>query len=380
MKITNEVYSIRDELLRDKNFFNCNPELGYKEFKTSKYISSRLKEIGFQVEENIATTGVVAVLKGKQDSPCIMFRADMDAVLTIPEETTSIMHACGHDAHMAILLGLASLLAKDKHNFKGTVKLVFQPGEEGFGGAEAMIHEGVLDNPKVDKAFALHVWSELDEDCIGIKDGPIMASGDEFEIEVYGKGGHAALPEKCSDSIYIASQIVVVLQSIVSRNISPIDTAVVSVTSFNGGCNYNTICEKVAIRGTCRTFRNETRELIASKIKEISTSIASSLGGKAIVKYRFKHPPVVNWKEESNLVAQIAELVVGKENIITNYSTMCTEDFSHFLRKVPGALVLVGCKGEEYWPQHSPNFYVGEKPMLIGLELLYGIARKYLSD
>ena len=388
MCISDEVYNLKESLLKDKIFFHSNPELGYKEIKTSSYISYRLKELGFEVQDNVAKTGVVGLLKGNINGPCILFRADMDAILTNSDDLTSVKHVCGHDSHMSILLGLASLISKNKALLRGTAKLVFQPCEEGWGeseamilgGAEAMIEEGVLETPIVNKAFALHVWSELPEGSIGVQGGAVMASGDEFEIEVYGKGGHAALPEKCVDPIYIASQIVLSLQSIISRNISAVDTAVLSVTCFNGGCNYNTICEKVSIKGTCRTYKDELRKFIASRLEKLVISITEGFGGKAIVKYGFKHPPVMNCESEANLITGISEGIVGKENVIKNYRTMCTEDFSHFLQKVPGALIFIGCQGEKYYPQHSLEFSVGEKPMLVGLELLYGIAKAYLIE
>ncbi|KUO72358.1 MAG: hypothetical protein APF81_21905 [Desulfosporosinus sp. BRH_c37] len=378
MRISDDVLNLKDTLMMDKNYFNANPELGFLEYKTSNYISKRLSELGFEVRENIAQTGVMGLIRGDANKPCIMFRADMDAILTDPDDPNSIKHACGHDAHMAILLGLANLLTQKKNSIKGTVKLVFQPGEEGLGGAASMIDQGVLEHPTVDKAFALHVWSEVEEGKIGICGGPVMASGDEFLIEILGKAGHAALPEKSIDAIFIASQVVVALQSIVSRNVSPIETVVVSICSISGGCNFNTICEKVTIKGTCRTYDNEVRRFVSERIKHIAVSIARSFGGDAVVEYIFKHPPVINSQEEAIQITKLSEQIVGSENVIKSYRTMCTEDFSHFQQKIPGTLTFIGCQSDKYYPQHNPNFYVNEKAMLIGLELFCSIAKKYL--
>jgi len=378
--ISDEVSRLKSKLIEDKAFFNSHPELGFNEHITADYISSTLISLGFSVKKNVAGTGVVGLLGQDQDKnkQCILFRADMDAVLMNPEDPSSVKHTCGHDAHMAILLGLARILSKNISDLKGMVKLVFQPGEEGLGGAELMIKQGVLDYPHVDKVFALHVWSELLEGEIGIQDGAIMASGDEFTIEVIGKSGHAALPEKCVDAIAIASQIITALQFIVSRNINPLETVVISIGTIFGGCNYNTICEKVTIKGTCRTYNNQIRQYISERIKNTSISIARCYGGDAIIDYRHKHPAVVNSNEEALMVSQLSETIVGSRNVIKNYKTMCTEDFSHYLQYSQGALVFIGCQGERYFPQHNPNYYVDESALLIGLELFYQITKKYL--
>lgn len=225
MNIENDINNLLPKMKEDKEFFWNNPENEFEEVKTSNYIIKRLKEMGYEdIKTNIAKTGVVAELNGVEPGECILFRADMDAVMM--DDNHRMKHTCGHDAHMTILLGLAQILINNKNKIKGCVKLLFQPAEEGHGGAKPMIDEGVLENPRVDKVFALHVWSEIDEGKVGIREGAVMASTDPFDIRVIGKGGHAALPEKCVDPIYIASSIVTAIQGIVGRNVDPNETAV----------------------------------------------------------------------------------------------------------------------------------------------------------
>lgn len=206
MKIEKCIKMLKNTMIADKEFLWNHPEKGFHEIETSKYIINRLEKLGYDVKANIATTGIVAKLKGKEERPCIMFRSDMDALEM--DNTGRMKHACGHDAHMTIMLALAELIIKNKEKIKGTIKLLFQPAEETSGGAKKMIEEGVLENPKVDCVFALHVWSELEKGTIGIKNGAVMASTNPFDITVYGKGGHGAIPEKCIDPIYISSSIV----------------------------------------------------------------------------------------------------------------------------------------------------------------------------
>ena len=297
MNIEKIVLDLKDQMKKDKEFFWNNPEKGKCEFKTASYIKSRLEEMGYEdINTNIYETGIVATLRGekqeeKENSLCILFRSDMDAV--VMDETGRTKHTCGHDAHMTILLSLAKILIDNKDKIKGTVKLLFQPDEEGDAGAKFMVQNGALDNPKVDKAFAIHVWSELKEDEIGIKEGTVMASSDPYDIIVYGKGGHAAMPEKCIDTIYIANKIGIAL-------------------------------------------KNQTKK----KIVEIVEKIAKEMGGKAEVKFLVEYPVVVNSSKEAKVVQNLAKNVVS--NVITNYQTTTSEDFSYYLEKVPGCMIFVG--------------------------------------
>lgn len=377
MNIDNNISNLLPQMRKDKEFFWNNPEEEFREIKTSGYIIERLKKIGYEnIKTNIAETGIVAELQGKEDGECVLFRADMDAV--VMDENHRTKHTCGHDAHMTILLSLAQLLMDNKDKIKGHVKLLFQPAEEGRGGAKPMIEAGVLENPKVDKVFGLHVWSEIDEGKIGIKEGAILASTDPFTMKVIGKGGHAALPEKCVDPIYIASSITVALQAIVGRNVNPNETAVVGITAINGGSTTNVIPDEVELKGICRTFNNEVREKISKRIEEISTKIAESMNGKVEVKRVLEYPAVVNSKNEAAEVEEIAEKIVGKDNVVTDYKSMCSEDFAFFLQERPGAFIFIGNRGENTAPQHNENYFVSEKSILIGAQLMYEIAKKYL--
>ena len=375
MNIEKEVMALEEQMKKDKEYLWNNPEPGLKEIKTSAYIKDRLKEIGYtDINDNIYETGIVATLKGKETGKCILFRSDMDAV--IMDNTGRTKHTCGHNAHMTILLSLAKLLMDNKDKIKGTVKLLFEPDEEGSGGATPMIEKGVLENPKVDKVFAIHVWSELKEGTVGIKKGPVMASTDPFEITVYGKGGHAGLPEKCVDTIYIANVIGKSIKEMAKIDVSPEEKIVLGVTAINGGETNNVIPNEVHIKGICRTFNNELRRKIKEELKNTVEKLAIEMGGRAELKFIGNYPATINSKKETEEIKKIALEVA--DNIEEKYQTMCSEDFSYFLEKVPGAMILVGCQQDIYYPQHSENFTCGMKPVLIGTQIFYDLVNSYL--
>ena len=375
MNIEKAVTDLKPQMKKDKEYLWNHPEKGLCEFKTSAYIKQRLEEMGYtDINQNIYATGIVATLKGKEEGPCILFRSDMDAV--IMDETGRTKHTCGHDAHMTILLSLAKILMDNKDKLKGTVKLLFQPDEEGDAGASKMVENGALENPKVDKAFAIHVWSELKEGSIGIKPGTVMASSDPYDIYVYGKGGHAAMPEKCVDTIYIANKIGIALKEMARLNVDIDEKAIMGVTAISGGKTNNVIPDEVFMKGICRTNNNEVRKEMKAKLVETVEGIAKEMGGRAEVKFLVQYPVTVNSKEEAETVQELAKKVV--DNVVTNYQTTTSEDFSYYLEKVPGCMIFVGCGGDVYYPQHNENFTVGEKPILIGTQLFYEIAKKYL--
>ncbi len=374
MKIENCVKELENQMKIDKEFFWSNPEAGLKEIKTSEYIVKRLKEMGYtNINTNVYATGIVATLEGNNPlEKCILFRSDIDAV--VMDETGRCKHTCGHDAHMTILLSLAQILMNNKDKINGTIKLLFQPDEEGSGGAKQMIENGVLENPKVDKAFAIHVWSELKEDQICIKPGALMASTDPFEITVYGKGGHAGMPEKCVDTIYIANEIgkAVKEMAILDKE----EKVVLGITAINAGNNNNVIPDKAYMKGICRTFNNDTRKIKKQKLVQKVEDIASKLGGRAELNFIGNYPATINSEKEAKEVESVAKNIVAE--IVTDYTTMCAEDFSYFLEKVPGAMILVGCQQNEYFPQHNENFTVGINPILIGTQLFLDITKKYM--
>lgn len=375
MNIEDEVMNLKEQMRKDKDFFWNHPEKGLCEFETSSYIKKRLEEMGYNdINTNIYATGIIATLRGKEDGPCILFRSDMDAV--VMDETGRTKHTCGHDSHMTILLSLAKILMDNKDKIKGTVKLLFQPDEEGDAGAKFMVENGALENPKVDKAFAIHVWSEFKEDEIAIKEGTVMASSDPYDITVYGKGGHAAMPEKCIDTIYIANKIGIALKEMARIDVEPEEKAIIGATAISGGKTNNVIPDVVHMKGICRTNNNEVRKEMKEKLVSTVENIASKMGGRAEVKFLVEYPVTVNSKEEAKVVQEIAKKVVS--NVVTDYQTTTSEDFSYYLEKVPGCMIFVGCRRDKFYPQHNENFTVGENPILIGTQVFFEIAKKYL--
>lgn len=375
MNIEKIVYDLKPQMLKDKEFFWNHPEKGTQEFKTSEYIQKRLKEIGYtDINNNIYATGVIATLKGKEDGSCILLRTDMDAL--VMDDTGRTKHACGHDAHMSIMLAIAQIVYDNKDKIKGTIKLLFQPDEEGEAGASKMVANGALENPKVDKAFAIHVWSELKEDTIGIKAGTVMASSDPYDIIVYGKGGHAAMPEKCIDTIYIANKIGIALKEMAKINVPTDEKAIIGVTAIEGGKTNNVIPDIVRMKGICRTNSNKVRTESKKKIVDVVENTAKKMGGKAEVKFLSEYPAVENSKKEAEELQKLAQNIVKEVN--TTYQTTASEDFSYYLEKVPGVMMHVGCQEDVYYPQHSENFKVGVNPMLIGTQMFYEIIKFYL--
>lgn len=375
MKIDECVNKLKIQIEEDKSFLWNHPEKGNKEFQTSEYIIKRLKNMGYTVKSKIVSTGILATFKGKEEGPCVLFRSELDA---IEMDNGNMKHTCGHDANMTALLALAQLIIDNKENIKGTIKLVFEPAEETTGGAKFMIDDGILENPKVDYVFGIHYWSELKKDTFGIKAGAVMASTDPFNIQVYGKGGHGALPEKCIDPIYIASSITTNLQAIIGRNINPNETATVAITSIHGGNSNNLIPNKVEMKGICRTFNNEIREYVKTRIIEVSNNIAKSMKGTAKVTFQNdSYPAVVNDTKVTKIIEEHMKNIIGQENIITDYKTMCSDDMAFFLQKRPGLFVFVGCTDKEYYPQHSENFYVDIDSILSGIQFLYEIVKKF---
>lgn len=376
MHIDEEILSLKEQIFKDKKFFWDHPELEFQEFETSKYIISRLKEMGYQnIKTGIAKTGVMAELEGTMPGECILFRSDMDAVPIGDKD--NVKHTCGHDAHMAILLGLSQILITNRDKIKGRVKIIFQPAEEGTGGAKPMIEEGILENPRVDKVFAIHVWSEIEDGKIGIKEGPIMASTDAFDIIITGKGGHAALPEKCINPIYVANELISKIGD-VQNSFSENEKVVFGVTAINAGSSNNVIPETLILRGIRRTFNPEIRQYLKKELIKMCNELSNKWNAKLDVIPMSDLPPVINSKEETDIVRNIIKDIVGKENIITDYQTMCSEDFAFFLENRPGAFIFIGNRLDEYYPQHSEKYCVGENAVLLGARVICEVAKKYL--
>jgi len=322
------------------------------------------------VSTGIAETGVVGVLRGAAESPVLLLRFDMDA-LPIQEETGAVyaseipgkMHACGHDSHTAVGLSVAKLLAERREDLQGTIKFVFQPAEEGGGGAIRMVEEGILENPKPDYAMAMHVWNDKPVGWYGLNPGPSMAGGHIFEVKVTGKGGHGASPHQSADPIAAAAQIITALQTIVSRNVSPLEGAVVSVCTLDAGSVFNVIPKEAHFSGTVRTFKSAVFERVEKRFNEIIHQIAGAMGCEAEIKMERITYPVQNDPALTSLMTEVVQEIDPHAEIDSIHQTMGSEDFSYMMRDIPGCFVMVGSanheKGLDY-AHHHPKFDIDE--------------------
>lgn len=371
-----ELNDIRRELHK-------NPELGGSEYKTMDKICSYLDSWGIEHEKGIAETGVVAIVRGKnkkENALCIGIRADIDA-LPIKEETNidfksineGAMHACGHDAHTTIALGTAKIIKSMESELKGDVKFFFQPAEETTGGAERMIKAGCLKNPNVEYVLGLHVDPGLETGKIGIKYGKMMASSDEVRIKACGKSTHGAHPDQGVDPIVIASNIVVSLQSLVSRNISPLNSAVLTMGSIHGGTGGNIIPDEVEMAGILRTLDPDTRAFMKKRIAEVVENVPKALGGEGSLCIRESYGALINNDEAVDAVRETAERILGKDNVaILDFPNMGTEDFSYFTQNAKGCFFNLGCRNEKIdavYPIHSSKFMLDEACLEIGVKL-----------
>ena len=372
-------------LVATRRDLHQHPELGFEEHRTSALVVERLRALGYDVRSPVAKTGVLAVRgKGKR---CVLLRADMDA-LPIQEanqvpygsRNDGKMHACGHDGHVAIGLEVARRLAGVE--LPGVLKFAFQPAEEVSHGAQAMIEEGALDAPPVHAAFGIHLWNDIPAGTIGIMPGPTMASVDEFEITIHGKGGHAAAPHQTVDPVLVAAHVVTALQSLVSRRRNPFEEGVVSVTQVNAGHAFNVIPGRADLKGTVRTFGGRLWEDAPKLIEELTRGVAAGFGATAEVQYRRLSGPTVNDPAMASLMREAAAEVVGAKNVLSGVRTMGGEDMSYFLRRVPGCFAFVGSGAPAGGssPHHSPTFDIDEASLPIGVELLCGTALRYLRS
>jgi len=376
---------IATRLVEWRRDLHRHPELGFEEHRTSEFVASRLAEIGIEVKAGIAETGLLGVLRAPSASgPAVLLRADMDA-LPIREvdgrpygsTVDGRMHACGHDGHISMLLGAATLLAEAKQELARDVVFCFQPGEEGMGGAERMIEEGALDWVEVGSAYALHLWSLFPSGTVHVRSGPIMAAQDEFTARILGKGGHGAQPHTTLDPIVAASQVVTALQSIVSRSIDPLEAAVVTVGSLHAGTAPNIIPHEAVLEGTLRSFTETVGESLRCRLREVLEGSAGAAGCRAELDLRRGYPATVNDPGAVEIVRRVAREVVGEDNVCEPAPLTAAEDFSYFLRERPGAFVLVGAGNAERGitaPHHSPEFDIDESALPRGAELLARLA------
>lgn len=383
-------------LIADRRYLHENPELGCEEFITSAFVIDRLTSLGVEdIRTGINLTGVTGLIHGAKpsqgDPRVLLVRADMDA-LPIHEENDveyrskvdGKMHACGHDAHTAILLGLARVLSDRKDQFSGTIKLLFQPSEErGPGGARMMIEEGVLEDPHVDACFALHMAQDEPLGTIVINEGPMLAASDRFVVEIQGKGGHAAHPNLTVDPVVVGAHLIAAIQSIVSRNVDPIEPAVITIGSLHAGHAANVIPDTAALEGTVRTLNPEVQDLIVRRLEEVANGVCQSMGATARFEYTYGVPATINSAEAATLIRAAAIEIVGEDNVFAPPPSMGGEDFSYFTQERPGAMFMVGSNNPEkglIWGHHHPRFDIDEESLGIGLETMALSAITYLNQ
>ncbi|MBI5295278.1 MAG: amidohydrolase [Chloroflexi bacterium] len=387
-----ELFPYTQTLRRD---FHMHPELGFNEIRTGGIVARELEALGLEVTKGIGKTGVVGLLEGAKPGPTLLIRFDMDA-LPITEETgaeyashnAGVMHACGHDGHTAIGLTVAKMLHARRDQWAGTVKFVFQPaeetlGEEGLGGAEMMIRDGVLDAPKPDYALALHLWNENPLGWLGVAEGPVMAGADEFKVRLIGMGGHGAIPQAAVDPIVAAAQIVTALQSIVARNVAPVETAVVTVATIHAGTAFNVIPPDVVMNGTIRTFEPSVREKVIRRFEEITRGVAAAMGCQVEIEIKRVTPAVINDAEAAGRVQEAARAVLPESNLdMASYITMGAEDMAYMLERIPGCYFFVGSanheKGLDYG-HHHPKFNVDEDALPRAAALMAAAAMNFLK-
>ena len=369
-----EIEAIKEKIISTRRDIHKHPELAFNEHRTAKLVAERLKSLGIGVQTGVGKTGVVGTMRSNNSGKTIALRADMDALpmqetgnLPYKSQNDGIMHACGHDGHTAMLLGTAEALSKKYDQLKGTVKFIFQPAEEGQGGARYMIEDGALEG--VDEIYGLHLWNYQKYGTIGVKAGPIMAAADLFEITIHGKGGHGAAPQGTKDAIVIASHLVQTLQTIVSRNTNPIESTVVTIGQINGGYNFNIIADTVNMKGTTRAYTEENRQLIKTRMAEIIKGTKQVFDCTIDFEYEDGYPPTVNHPEESEKLLNAAKKIVG-DGASSPYLSMGGEDFSYFLKDVPGCFFFVGSapidKEPLSVPHHCSHFDFDERALLIG--------------
>ncbi|AOB32474.1 peptidase M20 [Bordetella sp. H567] len=377
-----------DELTALRRDLHAHPELGFEEVRTSGIVAGALEALGIEVHRGIGKTGVVGVIRGRgtDSGRMIGLRADMDA-LPMTEDNAfghkstkpGLMHGCGHDGHTTVLLGAARYLAQTR-NFDGSAVLIFQPAEEGRGGAKAMMEDGLFDTFPCDAIYALHNWPGLPPGTIGINPGPMMAAADRFEIVINGRGGHGAHPYQTIDPVVVAGHLITALQSIVARNINPLDSAVLSVGSVQAGHPgaMSVIPREARMVGTVRTFRKTVQELVERRMSELATSIASAFGATAEVKYERIYPATLNTPQHANLVADIATEMVGKENVVRDLvPSMGSEDFSFMLQSRPGAYFRLGQGGAESGcTLHNSHFDFNDAVIPLGAAMFCALAER----
>lgn len=389
MPINQRIEEIFPQVVQWRRYLHQHPEPSYHEEQTAKMVAEHLISLGLEVKTGIGGHGVTGLLRGEKSGPTIALRADMDALPIQDEKDCSyrstvpgVMHACGHDGHTAILLGVATLLQRMKLHLRGNILFLFQPAEElPPGGAKQMIAEGVLTS--VDAIYGLHLWSPMPVGKVGYFPQEAMAAGDGFEIEIIGKGGHGGLPHQTIDAVMIASHLVVNLQSIISRQLDPLRSGVITVGEIKGGSAFNVIAERCKVTGTTRSFDSETRQYLLDSVEKVTKSTCSMFGASSHVTIHQGYPALVNHPSHSEQVKQSAQKVVGHENVVEMERIMGSEDFAYYLEKVPGSFFFVGAGNREKKitaPHHHPSFDIDESAMKIGIHCFINLILQHLTN
>ncbi len=374
---------IIDDAIALRRDLHAHPELGFQETRTAAIVAGRLRELGYDVHEGIATTGVVGVMTGVRPGKTIMLRADMDA-LPLAEESgapyastvAGKMHACGHDGHVAILLTAAALIAQRRGELAGTIVLCFQPAEEGQGGARAMVAEGMLERFGVERAYGLHLFSQLATGTLGFREGPFYASSDSIEITIEGFGGHGAAPHLSIDPILVAAEFIASIQKVVSRFIDPLEPAVVTIGSIHSGTTHNVIPSSVKLLGTVRAFDANVRERMAERIERILRGVCEGSGASYEFEYLWRYPVTTNDAGQTAYARQLAAQTVGNESVVLSERHMGAEDFSFYAQRVPACFFILGSGSTENtrYPHHHGKFDLDEAALANGVRMMLALA------
>jgi amidohydrolase len=372
-----------EETIATRRDLHLHPELGFEERRTAGIVATRLRGLGYDVHEGIGITGVVGVLRGSQPGKTVMLRADMDA-LPLSEETAhafrseqpGVMHACGHDGHVAILLGAAREIVIRRSQLAGTIVLCFQPAEEGKGGALAMIEDGLLERFGVERAYGLHLFSQLPTGTLGFREGPFYASSDSIEICIEGDGGHGAAPHLSIDPVLVAAEFVLSLQQIVSRQIDPIEPAVVTIGAINGGTTHNIIPSRVTLLGTVRAFDHDVRARMAERIERVLQGVCDTAGASYAFDYQWRYPVTSNDADQTRFVRSLAAGLCGGERVVDSPRHMGAEDFSFFAERVPACYFVLGSAGgpQTAYPHHHGRFDIDEAALETGVRMMTALA------
>jgi len=388
-QITNTVNSLKEEVIKLRRDFHAYPELGFEEHRTAEKIEEYLDNLGIETRR-MAKTGVVGMIEGSQPGPVLLLRADMDALpveeandLSYCSSCSGVMHACGHDAHMAMLLGAARVLKNMSNELKGIIKLVFQPNEE-IAGALSMIEEGVLHNPDVDAAMGLHIWSPLQTGKFGVCSGAIMGGLEIFKITVHGRGGHTGYPETAVDPLIAAADIIQSAQRIQTREISLLKPTVIMFGQISGGTKANIIPDSITLEGSVRTlYTDHEEENPMQRLKQLAEKVSVVHGCRCSVEWYRENIPLINDSEMSRMASNVARNMVGSTAVVNDLVCMPSEDFSEFSARVPGVFVFLGTgnkKKESDYPHHNPRFNIDEESLPLGVEMFVRFAKKFFNE